>query len=93
MYIIILTIDKTRLVRVCLYILNIKTRLMFIYLYIQARLACLRCGAGDTLCPPEEPGLTLINYKGDNISKYSRNRFFLTPVYLPYRFFLNISES
>ena len=26
--------------------------------------------SADTLCPSEAPGVILINYKGDNISKY-----------------------
>ena len=34
--------------------------------------ASLACAAllADTLCPPEAPRLTIINYKVDNISKY-----------------------
>ena len=37
--------------------------------YKQARFACLRCGAGGHFVS-SAPGLTFINYKGDNISKY-----------------------
>ena len=40
-------------------------------IYINKR-ASLACAArlADTLCLPEAPGVTLINYKGDKISKY-----------------------
>ena len=41
---------------------------------LQARFACLRCGAGGHKVSARRslraPGVTLINYKGDNISKY-----------------------
>ena len=48
---------------------------IYIYIYIQARFACLRCARlADTSCPPEAPfdrlEVTLVNCKGDNISKY-----------------------
>ena len=53
-------------------ILTIKTRLIFIYL--QARFACLRCAAGGHFVSAggslRSPRVTLANYKGDNISKY-----------------------
>ena len=35
----------------------------------RALLACV-ARLADTLCPPEEPGVTLINYNGNNIPKY-----------------------
>ena len=40
--------------------------------FINNKRASLACAArlADTLCPSEAPGITLINYKGDNISKY-----------------------
>ena len=38
----------------------------FIIIIITSALRLL----ADTLCPPEAPGVTLINYKGVNISKY-----------------------
>ena len=48
-------------------ILTIKTRLIFIY--IQARFACLRCAAGGHFVSAgssiRSPGVTLVNYKGD----------------------------
>ena len=41
---------------------------------IQARFACLRCAAGGHFVSAggslRSPGVTLVNYKGDNISKY-----------------------
>ena len=41
---------------------------------VQARFACLRCGAGGHFVSAggslRSPGFTLVNYKGDNISKY-----------------------
>ena len=41
---------------------------------LQARFACLRCAAGGHFVPAGgalwAPVVTLINYKGDNISKY-----------------------
>ena len=44
-----------------------------IYIYKRASLACA-AGLADTLCPPEapfgRPEVTLVNYKGDIISKY-----------------------
>ena len=44
------------------------------FIYIQARFACLRCAAGGDFVSAEgslrSPGVTLVNYKGDNISKY-----------------------
>ena len=40
----------------------------------QARFACLRCAAGGHFVSARgalwAPGVTLINYKGNNISKY-----------------------
>ena len=46
----------------------------YIYIYTSALRACLRCAAdghfvsaGGSL---RSPGVTLVNYKGDNISKY-----------------------
>ena len=69
-----------RLSNIYIYILNIKTRLMFVclcvyvYIYIQARFACLRCAGGGHFVSAGvalwSPGITLINYKGNNISKY-----------------------
>ena len=59
-----------------IYILTIKTRLMcvYIYMYTSALRACLRCAAGGHFVPAggslRSPGVTLVNYKGDNISKY-----------------------
>ena len=58
-------------------ILTIKTRLMcmcvYIYIYKRASLACA-ARLADTSCPPEAPfgrlEVTLVNYKGDIISKY-----------------------
>ena len=45
----------------------------YIYTYKRASLACAPRLA-DTLCPPEAPfgrlEVTLVNYKGDSISKY-----------------------
>ena len=58
-----------------IYILTIKTQLMFVCLYIYKR-ASLACAArlADTKCPPEAPfgrlEVTLVNYKGDIISEY-----------------------
>ena len=47
---------------------------MCIYIYIQARFACLRCAAGGHFVSARgslpSPGVTLVNYKGDSISKY-----------------------
>ena len=44
-----------------------------IYIYKRASLACA-ARLADTLCPPEAPfgrlEVTLVNYKGDSISKY-----------------------
>ena len=47
---------------------------IYIYIYVQARIACLRCAAvrhfvsaGGSL---RSPGVTLVNYKGDSFSKY-----------------------
>ena len=44
------------------------------YIYRQARFACLRCAAGGHFVSAggslRSPGVTLVNYKGDNISKY-----------------------
>ena len=44
-----------------------------IYIYKRASLACA-ARLADTSCPPEAPfgrlEVTLVNYKGDNISKY-----------------------
>ena len=46
---------------------------IYIYIYKRASLACA-VRLADTSCPPEAPfgrlELTLVNYKGDNISKY-----------------------
>ena len=43
-------------------------------MYIQAHFACLRCAAGGQKVSAGGtlwvPGLTMINYRGDNISKY-----------------------
>ena len=45
-----------------------------VLLYIQARFACLRSAASGHFVSAGgalwAPGVTLINYKGDNISKY-----------------------
>ena len=45
-----------------------------VYIYIQARFACLRCAAGGHLVSAggslRSPGVTLVDYKGDSISKY-----------------------
>ena len=42
--------------------------------YIQVRFACLRCADGGHFVSAggslRSPGVTLVNYKGDNISKY-----------------------
>ena len=38
-------------------------------LFKRTSLACAT-GLADTLCPPETPWVTLVNYKGDSISKY-----------------------
>ena len=59
---------------VCLvYNLTIKTRLIFICVQARASLACA-ARLADTSCPPEAPfgrlEVTLVNYKGDIISKY-----------------------
>ena len=47
---------------------------IYIYINIQARFACLRCAAGRHFVSAggslQSPGVTLVNYKGDNISKY-----------------------
>ena len=49
-----------------------------IYIYKRASLACA-ARLADTLCPPEAPfgrlEVTLVNYKGDIISKYVHLRF------------------
>ena len=41
--------------------------------------ACLRCAAGGHLVSAggslRSPGVTLVNYKGDNISKYVCSKF------------------
>ena len=60
--------------------INIKTRLLItiktglICKYIQVRFACLRCAAGEHFVSAGgalwAPGVTLINYKGNNISKH-----------------------
>ena len=42
---------------------------VYLYIYKRASLACA-ARLADTLCPPEAPGVTLINHKGYNISKY-----------------------
>ena len=61
------------------YILTIKTRFIVclfvcVYIYIQARFACLRCAAGGHFVSAggslRSPGVTLVNYKGENIYKY-----------------------
>ena len=45
-----------------------------VYIYIQARFACLHCAAGGHFVSAggslRSPGVTLVNYKGENISKY-----------------------
>ena len=50
---------------------NTFVRVVYIYIYIYKR-DSLDCDAGlaETLCPLEAPGVTLINYKRDNISIY-----------------------
>ena len=62
---------RSALIYIC--ILTIKTRLMCIYIYKRASLACA-ARLADTLCPPDTPFRRLcsplINYKGNNISKY-----------------------
>ena len=70
-------IIKTGLMCVYISSLNsINIRLIFIleYIYLQARFACLRCAAGGHFVSAggslRSPGVTLVNYKGDNISKY-----------------------
>ena len=59
-----------------IYILTIKTRLMFVFIYIQARFACLRCAAGGHFMSAggtlRSPGITMVNYKGDSKSKYAQ---------------------
>ena len=40
------------------------------FIYKRATLACAP-RLGETLCPPEAPVVTLINYKGDDIQKYA----------------------
>ena len=56
------------------YILTIKTRLLFVFIYVQARFACLCCAAGGNFVSAggslRSPGVTLVNNKGENISKY-----------------------
>ena len=42
---------------------------LYIYIYKPASLACA-ARLADTLCQPAAPGVTLINYNGDNISIY-----------------------
>ena len=43
-------------------------------LIVQARFACFRCAAGGHFVSAggslRSPGVTLVNYKGSNISKY-----------------------
>ena len=45
-----------------------------LYIYTSALRACLRCAAGGHFVSAggslRSPGITLVNYKGDNISKY-----------------------
>ena len=45
-----------------------------VYIYTSALRACLRCAAGGHFVSAggslRSPGVTLVNYKGDNISKY-----------------------
>ena len=49
-----------------IYILTIKTRLLYIYIYTSALRACLRCAAGGHFVSAggslRSPGVTLVNY-------------------------------
>ena len=53
---------------------NYLTNVSLTILLGQARFACLRCAAGGHFVSAggslRSPGVTLVNYKGDNISKY-----------------------
>ena len=54
--------------------LQIYYKYIYIYIYTSALRACLRCAAGGHFVSARgslrSPGVTLVNYKGDNISKY-----------------------
>ena len=47
---------------------------VYIYIYTSVLRACLRCAAGGHFVSAggslRSPGVTLVNYMGDNISKY-----------------------
>ena len=53
---------------------HIDRTVMYVCIYVQVRFACLRCAAGGHFVSAggalRAPGVTLINYEGDNFSKY-----------------------
>ena len=56
------------------HLLGSKSPHFTVYIYVQARFACLRCAAGGRFVSARgslrSPRITLVNYKGDIIYKY-----------------------